>query len=282
MNIQKKNILCKKGSADFNEDMATITPHGAWIMDGATGLNGKNLVSDKTDAFWYVNWWNEYLKKHISTDKTPAEIIKRGIIEIKKTYKEITKDFNVTSLDLPSSGIILLKWKDDIIEYCSLGDCTLYIKDGFNSSIITDDAIPKLDNIVYEKMDYLINEKNIPNTEAKEEVMDIIKKNRLLKNTSKGYWILGFDENATKNALKGRIKVKDDVEIMMVSDGFSALYDKYNYIDIHRLFSRVKNNEINELYNTLRDIENEDLNMIKYPRFKISDDASCIYLNLSS
>ena len=51
--------------------------HG--YLDGATGLNNKNLMSNESDAKWYVNWWNKYLtckyKKKIHLKK----YIKDGI-----------------------------------------------------------------------------------------------------------------------------------------------------------------------------------------------------------
>ena len=61
LKINDYKLLCNKGSADFNEDIIGLTPYGAWVLDGATGLNNKNLISNESDAKWYVNWWNKYL-----------------------------------------------------------------------------------------------------------------------------------------------------------------------------------------------------------------------------
>ena len=83
MEIKVCDILCYKGSAKYNEDIIGVNPFGAWVLDGATGLNNKNLVSKKSDANWYVNWWNNYLHQNISKKSTLKEIMMDGIEKIK-------------------------------------------------------------------------------------------------------------------------------------------------------------------------------------------------------
>ena len=68
-------LLCNKGSATFNEDVVGLSPYGAWVIDGATGLNGKNLISNESDAKWYVNWWNKYLHENLYKEEGLKEIV---------------------------------------------------------------------------------------------------------------------------------------------------------------------------------------------------------------
>ena len=42
LKINDYKLLCNKGSAKFNEDIIGLSPYGAWVLDGATGLNNKN------------------------------------------------------------------------------------------------------------------------------------------------------------------------------------------------------------------------------------------------
>ena len=73
--IHDYKLLCNKGSADFNEDIIGLSPYGAWVLDGATGLNNKNLVSNESDAKWYVNWWNKYLHDNMKRNVSLKEIM---------------------------------------------------------------------------------------------------------------------------------------------------------------------------------------------------------------
>ncbi|MGL5330647.1 MAG: hypothetical protein ACRDD7_15355 [Peptostreptococcaceae bacterium] len=92
ININSYESLCFQGSAKYNEDIIGFTPNGVWVLDGATGLNNKNLVSSESDAKWYVNWWNKYLYQNIHKDKDLKEIMKDGIKEINKEYNNKLKD----------------------------------------------------------------------------------------------------------------------------------------------------------------------------------------------
>lgn len=83
IDIKGHKLLCSKGSGEYNEDIARICKNGAWVLDGATGLNNKNLISLESDARWYVSWWNEYLYKNINKDESLKNIVLEGIESIK-------------------------------------------------------------------------------------------------------------------------------------------------------------------------------------------------------
>ena len=95
LKINDYKLLCNKGSAKFNEDIIGLSPYGAWVLDGATGLNNKNLVSNESDAKWYVNWWNKYLHENMKRNDSLKEIMKDGIDEITKEYYELIGDNKV-------------------------------------------------------------------------------------------------------------------------------------------------------------------------------------------
>ena len=112
MNIKFNDykLLCNKGSATFNEDVVGLSPYGAWVIDGATGLNGKNLISNESDAKWYVNWWNRYLHANIHKEESLKDIVKIGVENIKNEYSTLLKDNKVENLDFPSCAAAILKF----------------------------------------------------------------------------------------------------------------------------------------------------------------------------
>ena len=77
------------------------------------------------------------------------------------------------------------------------------------------------------------------------------------------------------------IDIKDNIKLMLTSDGFSCISDRYNEIEEHELINEVEANGVGFIYNNLRKIEEDDYLTIKFPRFKIKDDSSCIYLDIS-
>ena len=280
INIKNCDALCCQGSARFNEDIIGITPWGAWVLDGATGLNNKNLISEESDAKWYVNWWNNYLYKNINKDKSLKEIMLDGVISIKKEYYLKIDKNNIEKLDMPSSSIAIIKYGKDNVEYLLLGDCALHIKNNEKLKIIKDKTLCKLDQIVYDEMEQLPNLKELSFEKIKSSVMKTIINNRLKRNTENGYWILEFEENAIEKAIYGQINVDQDIKLILTSDGYSCISDRYKLIDEKDLLNETINNGVSSIYKTLRKFEEEDFSTTRFPRFKVKDDSSCIYLNI--
>jgi len=65
---------------------------------------------------------------------------------------------------------------------------------------------------------------------------------------------------------------------LFMTDGFFAIHSSYNYFSIKDLISFTDMKGLEKVYKILRDIEEEDKECNRYPRFKKSDDASAIYI----
>lgn len=276
MKILKKQIICKSGDFE-NEDAAGINEYGAWLLDGATGLSGTVLTNEKSDARWYTQRWDNYLAYSLKENLSLMEIIANGISYISAEFDKAIKYKPCSKLDYPSSSVTVLKWHERYIEYFSLGDSPMIIqiKDDFKE--ITDKKVLALDKKVFDAMNIVIQKNNISAWKAKSIIMPMIKEHRMLYNTEGGYWILGFDKRAVSKASQGIIEVTEPTKILMASDGFSALVDKYHAIDKKDFISQVEEKGLYMLYDYLRTIENEDDCGIRYPRYKKSDDASAIF-----
>ena len=280
LKINDYKLLCNKGSAKFNEDIIGLTPYGTWVLDGATGLNNKNLISNESDAKWYVNWWNRYLHANIHKEEPLKDIVKIGVENIKNEYSTLLKDNKVENLDYPSCAAAILKFYEDKIEYILLADCTLFVNNKNGFKIYKDMAIEKLDKMVYYAMENLENSESMTLNEKKSKVMPIIINNRLKKNTPYGYWSLEFSTEAIDNCLSGFIEIDDNTQIMLTSDGFSCAYDRYGIFEKEDMLNIAKEEGIDYIYKKIRNLENEDYMSTKFPRFKISDDSSCVYLDV--
>ena len=281
MEMKVCDTLCYQGSAKYNEDIVGVSPFGAWVLDGATGLNNKNLVSDKSDANWYVNWWNKNLHQNINKEIALKEIIADGIKLIRDEYYGIVNKDRIEKLDTPSSSISIIKFYSDKIEYFLLGDCALHFKQEEKVKIIKDRTLCYLDKLVYDEMENLPNLKELSYEEIKSSVMKTIISNRLKKNTKDGYWILDFDKEAIDNSINGFIYIKDNIKLMLTSDGFSCISDRYNEIEEQELLNNVEESGVGNIYNKLRKIEEDDYLTTRFPRFKINDDSSCVYLDIN-
>jgi|AntRauTorcE11897_2_1112592.scaffolds.fasta_scaffold00095_16 hypothetical protein len=282
MKFTKEQTLSFAGKI-HNEDAATFNNKSAWVLDGATGL-GKNIISKTSDASWYSQQWDRYLKNNINdTSKTLNEIFKTGMTQIKKEYDKLSSNQKVDNIDMPSAGIALIRQNNKRIEYFLLGDCMLSIKFVNQISHFKMQELDKLDKISIKQMIKTYNEggyKNLVDTRQDKSVQSILTKNRLLKNTKNGYWVLGFEKQAIDNALTGFIE-NNNYEILLMSDGFYAIKDKYQTANYNQIFEIAKKEGIKQIYKNIRQIEEQDYSANKYPRFKKSDDASAVYFENS-
>lgn len=271
-----KDILTKGGKSDNeNEDCVYLCDDFGFVMDGATGLLKENITNCVSDAKWYVEEFKNFLIKNLKTKKNLKEIMKDGIRYVSNTYNNIEGATSVKSK--PSSGIALFRKNENNIEYFILGDCQLIIKD--KKDIITKlqlNDLPKLDNINIGRMVKIAKEKNINVIDARPLINDYLVETRLTQNTNNGYWILSDDINAVDHALHGTLNLKDIKQIIGLTDGFSQLYEVFKVFTYEELVNLINNKKISldNLYDTLFTLQENDSNCNRYPRFKIRDDAS--------
>jgi len=265
----------------LNEDCATVTSNSAWVLDGATGLSKENKFHKESDAKGLVEIYDNYFKNNTSMDFTGPQLINNAINNF-IDFLDLKYIHYTDSSYIPSSGLAMIRWSQTELEYMSLGDCVvlLKLKDGTIKRIY-DSSLELLDSQVLKSMQELMLKEGLSYKEVLGFHLDKLKFNRRLKNTKDGYWVLGSNLEASKNMMYGVIPYSDVAEVILATDGFYNVVTLYKlYIDVE-LFEMLKVKNIEECYEDLRSIENEDITFFKHMRFKLSDDASIIYLNFT-
>lgn len=280
LKIEKIEFNSSVGVGKVNEDSCGYKDNTFWVLDGATGLNKRNFTDDVSDAHWYSSWWDSYLQENVRQEKSIEEMMLDGIDKIRNAYKLYCGDSVLEKIDLPSASITLVRLVDDELEYFILGDCKLYVDYGEKLEIIHDDSVSKLDEQVFNAMLSIENFYSLDLHESLSQVSDQIISNRMKNNTSDGYWILSFDENAVKNAKKGKIKIDENTRFMIASDGYYSYSDKYKLVDERLLLDATFKNGIEKIVESLRNFESDSEKIRKIPRFKDKDDCTCLCVSL--
>jgi serine/threonine protein phosphatase PrpC len=280
MKFSKYDSISSAGNK-VNEDIVYVTDNYGWVIDGATGLNNKNLTGSSSDANWFVNEWDKYLKENISNNSVSIkEIIFKGIGYISNKFYQITTSQHFEKVDFPSASIVVIRIKSGKIEYFLLGDCTLIVQDNNGKSLILkQDLLDKLDNKAKVEMSKLMVKEGMSFVQARQSINSLLVKHRLLKNTPNGYWTLEFDEKAVENSLCGCFDFLEYKKVLLMSDGFSAIFDNYDYFKEDNIISIVEKQGLQDVYRILRIIEEEDSDILRFPRFKKGDDASAVILS---
>lgn len=270
-----------RSGALYNEDIYEANPNYAFVLDGATGLLKEKVSDMETDAQWYVHEWRNYLIHNImDNSKTLVQIIKEGILLISKKYLQFEGADKVVSR--PSSGISLFRVINNKLQYFLLGDCSQIITKTDESIIhMQIQDLPRLDGINLDRMVKVAHENGISKTiDARPLINNFLVETRLSQNTDKGYWILSDNPDAADHALTGETDFSEVQQVICLSDGYSQIYDTFKIYSVEKFAELIgASNNLSEVHNVLWNLQEKDKYCIKYPRFKLRDDATIVVFN---
>lgn len=266
------------GDNGLNEDMCGFKDGFYWVLDGATGLNEKNLIDENSDARWYTNWWNNYLHYTLRKGKKIEDVISDGISQIREEFLTKVGVEDIHKINFPSASIAIVEVDGDYLRYFILGDCRIYIKDDDKTTVIMDDKVNILDEKVFDEMRNIEDFSEMPLFISRQKVLPLIVENRLKNNTDDGYWILSFLDESAEKALKGEVCISNNSKIMICSDGYYAISDKYGLYDEDSIMDATIEKGILGIAMELRFFEGCEEKISKVPRFKDRDDCTALML----
>jgi|GEM_PF-641957 len=265
-----------------NEDVYGATDNSYWIMDGALSLNRTNYTDDFSDVVWMVKWWQNYLKKHLDQfEKTIKTILEEGVAQLNHDFSKFANIDDLNKLDRASAGIGIVRINNDNLESFVLGDVEINLKTEKEIITLVDQKVEELDNKVMEMIF------NNPKREQEfafkgytVEELDVLRENRSKMNSEDGYYILEHDVNAIQNGIYREYRLDNIKEILMMSDGFSSIHNKYDLLSVEDLLAKSKNEGMKPLLKMIRDVEESDPKIETYKRLRRHDDATAVYINV--
>jgi hypothetical protein len=97
------------------------------------------------------------------------------------------------------------------------------------------------------------------------------------RNTPGGYWIAASDPSAVDHALTGAVPVTAVRRVAMLTDGAARAVDLFGLYDWPKLLDLVASQGPSALVDQVRTAEASDPRGIRWPRNKLSDDATVAY-----
>lgn len=279
--------ICEPGK-QYNEDYLVYNYHNyVLVLDGSTGL-GENRITPgeqdewNTDAQWFVQSFSALVERYMDNDLPIKELVRECIAKLSVSYwKMVPADTDC--LSQPSASMALLKKTGDMIELLSIGDLTVLIQKEDGSVIeIKDDTVSKLDSQVIKQMVKESQNRKIDVSEARQlpQIQDALDRNRMMKNTEDGYWVLGLDPEVVTHGLYRQLSMEDWNRILICSDGFYAYTDYHSLTENtpEQFMNQVVGNSLNAMIKEIRKVEHGDVGYNRYPRLKMSDDATAVLI----
>lgn len=272
----------KRNGHLINEDIFYTSEDITILMDGATGLGNNELDIYKTSAEWYVSELLQYLKcklvdkKNIELEDLVKVAIEHMAEKIEKKEKEL--GIKLESYEIPSSSLVILRKREEFLEFFSLGDSITLIKHKKDNIVeeIRDWNIYNLDNNVWKLMKDISTAKNITIKETmnEPEVLELLRNNRQLKNKEGGYYIASDDSSVVSYAYQKKYKLDEIEKVFICTDGFDI--DVLNMTK-EEFMNNISDENIEYYAKEIKRKLLEDKNWEKYQnRFKDCDDITAI------
>ncbi|XID92764.1 PP2C family serine/threonine-protein phosphatase [Paenibacillaceae bacterium WGS1546] len=282
----KRTKLTVKGSSPWNEDALIEHPSlGLYgVVDGATSLT--KFAGNRGETGGYLA--SQVIAGHLhglaadsAAELTPAE----ALLQANRALREamIAHGIQVDRKEeLWGACAVLIRIKEDRVEYAQAGDCmlTAIYEDGSIRSV-TRDQLAHLDN----ETKRLWAEGVARGLRTNEELWTYVKPQivggRLSANTAQGYASLNGDPELARFLEAGtmnRIKLK---ALLLTSDGLymprEQIYPGAN-ADAAEVTRLVMQMGVDEYVRWLVQLEERDPQCLRYPRVKKSDDKTALFI----
>jgi Protein phosphatase 2C len=274
-----------EGSGSKNEDAcgfigAVDDVQAAWVKDGVTVINERSYLDPAeklTDAQWIVEKTQGYLLVHAGLDISMQQLHHGLVDHVIAEFARAQLMINVPEdYDPPATCLILAKRYGSNWHVLRLGD-SAYIAEG-------------VDGTVHEAMSPATYSENYITREAAkrraagmldldqllQEFRPAMMESRAKRNTPGSYSVVEAAEKAKHFATITELGPLQ--RILICSDGFYRAVDTYGLYPHNGFLDACR--DVAPVLKQLRAVEAADPLCLKFPRFKVADDATALYLEL--
>lgn len=272
------DAVCIAGS-NKNEDRIGYGKDFIFVIDGATGLRGVNIMGERSDAEWFSRRLAEELQIYLQDDRLSIqEILYQSLERIRKEYFLSLQCHPGLTPDYPSAGIVIFRERNGYLESFRLGDCVGVIryKSG-KIALMKEENLVKLDKYAIQCQVNIARMNGITVREARPLINDVLIKNRDKLNTPGGYWILEPNGVGIPYGEHRKFDLNKVESISCMSDGYFAALETYKLMKNYTEFQDILiNGGCANVVRKMFTIQENDMDYNKYPRFKFRDDASAV------
>jgi len=259
-----------------NDDTLGFQQKSAWVIDGATDLSETPLTKTASDASWIAQVANTSLNAWTYGDL--REAVRTASETAASAFSYLTRGQNVERWQLPTASLLMLTENErGLIEGIDLGDCRVFALDANGVQVVGGHG--GLDDEV--KLAAAQPDADKPLLKRKAAI-ETLRRNRSAINQEGGrFWSFGLHPACADHARTWTIQLKRPAHLLLMTDGFAALSDRYKVYEPAALVKAAISVGLQDLGRELRAIEAADASGSQHPRFKQSDDATAILLRLT-
>ncbi len=269
----KINAMTRAGSA-YNEDKFSFGNTWFLMLDGATSLSGGLISEYKTNAVWLIEKITNFVENNVENYKETKDLLKHMEVFIVKEFNKLDVDFSIEIE--PTASLTLVRDFGGQIEVTTIGDISTVVcyKDK-KLELINDTRVKDLEKYAHEEMIAIAHAENISIREARPMISDILLENRAMRNQPDGYCVVSVFDNLFDSRLTNVYDKSLINKMYVYTDGIAHYYETLELASDYRDFiAKIENKSILDTISDIREVENQDMDYNRYPRFKKSDDAT--------
>ncbi|WP_028553023.1 protein phosphatase 2C domain-containing protein [Paenibacillus sp. UNC451MF] len=284
----KIETISLQGTAEWNEDALVnherLRMYG--VLDGATSLHPYRGPNNETGGHLASRHIQSFLESLEEADM-PEDSLKPLVVQANARLRSKMLEAGVDVTDKASlwtSGLALIRVHDTYIDFAQAGDCMI-------AAVYKDGAIRTLSRDQVAHVDLLskrVWEQGIRQGITKRESLwelarPVIVGNKAKMNKPEGYSVLSGEPELADFIEYGRINRIQLKALLLVTDGLfppAELATRENpaYDAMRELTLQVAEQSLAEYADKLVRLEREDPDCLLYPRFKVSDDKTGIWI----
>lgn len=269
------------GSAGRPNDDAFSTAEGfAAVLDGATGLGGR-LLPVPSDAAWVAQQGAERLAHHAGALSGRA-LLRAALADIEAGFLAARTRPPAEMYELPMASMMLAQAVGpDVLETAWFGDCcALAARPGEALEIVGSAFDQKADEAgAAARLAAALGTGSVGHLD-REEFLAGARAARNRYNGENGPWVFAPDARCADHASAARVVAPPGTWLLLATDGFLALATDYRSYDAAGLMAAARKRGLAALLAELRETEDDDPEGRRFPRFKKSDDATALLLEV--
>jgi hypothetical protein len=246
----------------------------AWIIDGATDVCAERLFPEApSDAFWFADAAQALLEALPSGP--PATVVGALIDGLRQRVEERSGApvERIPPGDMPSAALTRMQIDPDTkrLTFASLADCTAIVQAPDGLGRVVDKAPPMLDEQAQARA-LITGGADIP---------AVLRAERAMMNRRDGYPVLSVHSEAVAHLDIRTAATTPGTRVLLCTDGFYRLVDMYRLLDDDGLIRAAFDQGLAALVRRLRGFEADASDDVRFGRFKTSDDAAALLLEVA-
>lgn len=282
MNIE---LITIQGTAQWNEDALVVNErlrlYG--VLDGATSLHPYRGAGGETGGYLASQVIKQYLESLREEDVADANL-KHLVVQANVRLRQKMAEAGIDLTDKTSlwtSALALIRIREHSVDYAQVGDCMIAAKyDDGSVRTISRDQVEHIDQQSKKIWQDGIQCGITSREQLWSMVKPVILQNKSKMNTLEGYSVMSGEPEAAELVEFGTINRIRLNSLLLVTDGLFLPKEAGSQPsnDIDNLVAQLENRTLAAYTDWLLNLEYEDKECQRYPRFKISDDKTGIWI----